>query len=67
MKFDINPFSLEELDKLFNKRLQRDVDYVFEWTKRAVYWYEREKSRLIRLQELSKDQPCSKSKTSEVS
>jgi len=46
-----NPFTNEELDKLFDARWYRDVDYVFDWTKRAVKWYEQERNKFIRLLE----------------
>lgn len=44
-----NPFSMGELDRLFDARMYNDVEYLKEWSKRAVIWYENEKNRLYKI------------------
>lgn len=35
-----NPFSLGELDRLFDARLHGDLEYLKEWSKKAVKYHE---------------------------
>ena len=44
-----NPFSMGELDRLFNARMYDDIDYLKEWSKVAVSWYGEEKQRLLNI------------------
>jgi len=41
-----SPFTLDELDLLFDARFNDDIDYLKKWSKRAVKRYEAEKNRL---------------------
>lgn len=44
-----NPFSLGELGRLFDARLHDDVEYLKEWSKKAVTEYEDELNRLYKI------------------
>lgn len=42
-------FSLDELGRLFNARVQDDLDYLKDWSKKAVTEYEAEMDRLCKI------------------
>lgn len=44
-----NPFSLGELDRLFDARLHGDLDYLKEWSKKATKHYEKRVGELYQI------------------
>ena len=44
-----NPFSLGELDRLFDARLHDDVEYLKEWSKKAVTHHHKRTGELYKI------------------
>ena len=47
-----NPFTLGELDKLQDAYMHNDCFYIYEWTKRATEYHEKEKQSIVDAVEL---------------